>query len=201
MTKNEIRILIKNKRNQLSNSKKSELDSKIQDRLYAFEPFKACDYLFTYVSFGSEADTLAVIDTSLRMGKRVFIPKVEGTEMNFYEIRSFDGLIKSKFGILEPMGIEKPYLPSENQNEKKIMLLPGLAFDKTGNRIGYGAGYYDRYLGKYPQDEWLKIGLAYNFQIFETLPASAEDIKTDYIITDDMLIICKQDLYDGNALM
>jgi len=190
MTKNEIRTLMKEKRNKLSDYQRNELNKKIQDRLYALDYFKSYEMLFTYVSFGSEADSLAVIDTALKMGKRIFVPRVEGKEMNFYEIDSLNGLIRSKFGILEPAGSKSPYLFAPDDG-KKLMLLPGLAFDRTGNRVGYGAGYYDRYLGRYPTDGWLKIGFAFSFQVTDKLPAFSNDIKVDYIVTDQELVICK----------
>lgn len=189
MTKNEIRTLMKNKRNQLQEILRGEYNKKIHDRLISLGQFKNCDILFTYVSFGSEADTINIIKTAFSMNKRVYVPKVEGREMNFYEIRSLEGLIRSKYGIAEPSGDSKPYVSSGDDTANKLMLLPGLAFDACGNRIGYGAGYYDRYMSRYP-DEWIKIGLAYGFQIMEDLPVTDRDIRADFIVTDEKLIIC-----------
>lgn len=191
MTKNVARILMKDKRNKLSDDLRKEYNQKIQERLFALDVFKMCSMLFTYVSFGSEVDTIAIIEKAIKMNKRVYVPKVEGKKMNFYEIFDLDGLIRSKFGILEPEGNTDIYESSEGKNQLKLMLLPGLAFDKSGNRIGYGAGYYDRYLGSYPIDEWIKIALAYDFQIMEHLAATQYDIRTDYIITNEKLILCK----------
>lgn len=190
MTKNEIRTLMKNKRDKLTVNQRNKYNLKIQDRLYDLEEFKGCSILFSYVSFGSEADTIAIIKTAFQMNKRVFIPKVEDKYMNFYEIHSLDGLVRSKFGILEPAGNDHKYISSQSKNDKKLMLLPGLAFDKSGNRIGYGAGYYDRYLRSHPMDEWIKVALAYDFQIMEYLPVTEYDIRTDYIITNEAKILC-----------
>lgn len=189
MSKNEIRTHMKNKRNLLSESQRNAYSGKIQKKLFSLSCFTECDILFTYVSFGSEADTSDIIKTALKLDKRVFVPKVEGKDMNFYEIHSLEGLIRNKFGILEPSGSGQA--PYKNEKGRKIMLLPGLAFDRSGNRIGYGAGYYDRYLAGYPENEWLKIGLAFDFQITDDLPVTGMDIRTDYIITDRRLIICK----------
>ena len=72
------------------------------------------------------------------------------------------------------------------------MLMPGLAFDIFGNRVGYGAGYYDSYLSKYPNDEWVKIALAYDFQITDRIAAGKYDIPADYIVTPDRFVICKE---------
>lgn len=197
MLKNDIRSLMKSRREQLSESRREAYNKKIRESLFALDCFKECGMLFSYVSFGTEADTSAVIKTALDMKKRVFIPKVEGKEMNFYEIYSLDGLIRSKFGILEPSGSDRPYMRDLSDSVKKLMLLPGLAFDRTGNRIGYGAGYYDRYLGRFPENEWLKIGIAYSFQIMENLPASCKDIRADVIITDEELIVCNDEYNKG----
>lgn len=189
MTKNEIRTLMKEKRNNLSHGLRREYNKSIHDKLFALDYFKKCGILFTYVSFGSEVDTIAVIEKAFIMGKKVFVPKVEGKNMNFYEIRNLNGLLKSKFGILEPEGTN-PFMREKTEKGLKLMILPGLAFDRTGNRIGYGAGYYDRYLRNYPEDEWVKIAIAYDFQIMENLPATEYDIKADYILTNGEIIIC-----------
>jgi 5-formyltetrahydrofolate cyclo-ligase len=193
MTKSEVRNYIKNKRNNLTVSLRNEYSNKIHDRLCASDNFKECNLLFAYVSFGSEVNTLAIIDKAFQMNKNVYIPKVEDNDMNFYEINSFEGLIRSKFGILEPDSEKhQKFVSSLSSNSKKLMLLPGLAFDKSGNRIGYGAGYYDRYLGRHSNKEWIKIALAYDFQIMKELTVDKYDIPADYIITPDMLINCKE---------
>ncbi|CUH92610.1 5-formyltetrahydrofolate cyclo-ligase [Herbinix luporum] len=190
MTKNEIRSLIKEKRNNLTLRIRREYDKDIHERLFELPEFKDCNKLFTYVSFGSEVDTFAIINKALGMKKEVYIPKVEGKNLNFYKINKLEGLVRSKFGILEPEGINNPYLASHLQEDNKLMLLPGLAFDKYGNRIGYGAGYYDRYLGAYSINNWIKIALAYDFQIMDRLNVNEYDIRTDYIVTDKRVISC-----------
>lgn len=186
MTKSEVRNYIKKRRNELPINLRNEYSSTIHDKLFAREDFKESDLLFTYISFGSEVDTVAIIQKAFQMNKKVYVPKVEEDKMNFYEILSFDGLIRSDFGILEPdSSRDKMFQSSMMHNEKKLMLLPGLAFDKTGNRIGYGAGYYDRYLGRHPINEWIKIALAYEFQILEAVEHDKYDIPADYIITSE----------------
>lgn len=189
MTKNEVRILMKDRRDNLSEDIRKEFDKKIQDKLFSLDLFKNCNMLFTYVSFGSEVDTIAIIERALQLNKRVFIPKVEGKNLNFYEIDSLKGLNLSKFGILEPEGTI-PFKVSDTCKESKLMILPGLSFDRTGNRIGYGAGYYDRYMACFPSYEWIKIAVAYDFQIMERLPVTEYDIKTDYIVTNEEVIAC-----------
>ncbi|HHT87865.1 MAG TPA: 5-formyltetrahydrofolate cyclo-ligase [Clostridiales bacterium] len=190
--KSRIRRKYKEKRDQLTEDLVHEYSMKVRKRLYGLQEFLNCDMLFTYISFGNEVDTHEIIRKALSMNKHVYVPRVENKNMSFYRINGFEGLVRSDFGILEPddrihLKYTKP-LPGF----KKVMLLPGLAFDKVGNRIGYGAGYYDRYLGKYPQDEWVKIALAYDFQITDRITVDIYDIPADYIITNDELIICKK---------
>lgn len=193
MTKNEIRSQNKKIRNQLTDSLVNEYSKKIHDRLFDLDKFIKCTILFTYISFGKEVDTHEIINKALMMNKHVYVPRVEQNELNFYEIHGLDNLIKSNFGILEPDDhIHNKYVSSLSKDNDKLMLLPGLAFDKTGNRIGYGAGYYDRYLGRFPLNEWLKIALAYDFQVTNKLTVGKYDVPTDFIVTPDTFIICKE---------
>jgi 5-formyltetrahydrofolate cyclo-ligase len=197
MTKSEIRSYLKRRRNDMPISLRRDCSKKIQDRLYSLNEFRECKELFTYISFGSEVDTYDIIKKSLEMNKKVFVPKVEGNDLCFYEIEELDmGLIRSKFGILEPESKRHNKFDilneAESDGSKRIMLLPGLAFDKQGNRIGYGAGYYDRYLNKIKHRGWIKLALAYDFQVMERLTVSEHDIPADYIITEKDFIICKE---------
>ena len=100
--------------------------------------------------------------------------------MEFYPVSSMNSLSEGAFGILEPSA--KDVSASENAAGKSLMLLPGVAFDKAGNRIGYGRGYYDRYLAGCPGIS--KIALAFEFQITDRIPAEHTDIKADLIITE-----------------
>ena len=146
MTKGEIRNHIKNIRKEIPINLRKEYNQNIHERLFLSNEFKDCNMLFIYISFGSEIDTITIINKALQMNKTVFVPKVEKNDMNFYELHSLDGLIRSKFGILEPdSSIDQIYTSNSLADVNKLMILPGLAFDRLGNRIGYGAGYYDRY--------------------------------------------------------
>ncbi|MDI9508368.1 MAG: 5-formyltetrahydrofolate cyclo-ligase [Bacillota bacterium] len=190
LTKTEIRSYIKRIRNQIPISLRQEYNHKIYQCLFSSSEFNKCSCLFTYISFGSEIDTIPIIDRAFRMNKRVYVPRVENKDMNFYEIHSLDGLVRSKFGILEPDGNMANQFVMNSSKENMLMILPGLAFDRSGNRIGYGAGYYDGYLGSHPHMEWTKLALAYEFQIVEPFKPNMYDIPTDFIITPNEFIIC-----------
>lgn len=193
MTKSEIRILMKNQRNELPKSIRNEYNANILSKLLNLNDYIECDMLFTYLSFGSEIDTIAIINNALKSNKKVYIPRVEGSYMNFYEIDDLNGLIRSKFGILEPEdNFKKKYIKPLSSEKNKLMLLPGLAFDKQGNRIGYGAGYYDKYLSQYNNDEFIKIGLSYDFQLLEHITKEQYDIGADFIVTPEKIYICKE---------
>ncbi len=204
MTKSEIRRHYKARRNELTSEHMIEYNKRILERLFASDQFTKCTMLFTYISFGKEVGTHEIINKALQMNKRVYVPRVENkecqasqdtlmsNEMNFYEITGFDSLIRSDYGILEPDSDTRDKYVSSMSDNNKLMLLPGLAFDTKGNRIGYGAGYYDRYLGKFAQDEWNKLALAYDFQIANKLTVGIYDVPADFIVTPDRTIICKE---------
>ncbi len=104
--------------------------------------------------------------------------------MEFHEITSLEQLSEGAFGILEPI-VNNPVSENPEWNSSNLMIVPGLVFDKTGNRIGYGGGYYDRYIHKYSDRIGLKIAFAYDFQVFEHVDIESFDEKIDGIITDE----------------
>ncbi len=198
MTKEELRTKMKAVRN--SNSLKDLLQqsNSIRNRLFKSEEYQGCRLLFSYLSFGSEADTWEIIKDALSGAfserKRVFLPRVEGKQMNFYEVTELNSLRKSKFGILEPDDSHQK--PFAMDGSECLMLLPGLAFDITGNRLGYGAGYYDRYLSEHGERSFHKLALAYDFQVLERIPAESFDIKADTIITPERTFHCNNERFE-----
>jgi 5-formyltetrahydrofolate cyclo-ligase len=191
MTKEELRCIMKKKRNFLSMEQQKSLSAKINEKLYNMEAFRISSVIFTYVSFGNEADTKAVIKKALSCHKKVFIPRVEGKVINFYKISGLESLSVSKFGISEPdPSIREPYSSADDKGGITLMILPGLAFDYNGNRVGFGAGYYDRYLSKY-RDNFIKIAFAYDFQVVDHIETDEFDVKADLIITPERIIDCK----------
>ncbi len=195
MTKGEIRINQKNIRSQLDEVQRELFDERIFHQLVETEWYLECKRIFTYVSFQSEVDTVRIIKQALMDGKQVYIPRVEAHGMEFYEIKGLEGLERSAYGILEPAkGQENRFTGKAFQKVRKenLMLLPGLAFDPSGNRIGYGAGYYDKYLLLYGEDTFNKIALAYDFQVMDGIPAEEFDIRADAIITPVKLYQCNQ---------
>ncbi|HKL79355.1 MAG TPA: 5-formyltetrahydrofolate cyclo-ligase [Mobilitalea sp.] len=166
-----------------------------QDKLFSLLCYQKCPVLFTYLSFQAEIDTTTIIREALSGRdidcKKVYIPRVEENGMGFYQITSLNGLKASKFGVLEPQDKDQNcYIDSVDDKQPKLMLLPGLAFDYDGNRIGFGAGYYDRYLMEHHSDGFIKVALGYDFQVLDRIDCEDHDIKADMIITPERIINC-----------
>lgn len=152
--------------------------SQVFEQLITIPEYKRADKIYTYVSTNNEVDTIMLIDYSLSIDKRIFVPKVIDNHMEFYEISDISELSPGYFGIYEPdiNGKEPDY------SRTGFMCMPGLAFDLSFNRIGYGGGFYDRYLA---QDNRLyKAALAYAFQLVDSIPSELTDVKPDMIITE-----------------
>ena len=202
MTKSELREKMKEIRNHLPKEEQHRSAEEILRRLTGMGFWSECTQLFTYLSFGAEVDTWRIVKEALNGGmsnpKEVYVPRVEGKSMNFYRIKETSILLPSKFGVPEPDGSNlipyKAQLPNGEASVRKLMLLPGLAFDLSGSRIGYGAGYYDGYLKGFACNHFTKIAVAYDFQIQERVPAENHDIRMDYIVTPERIIHCQTQL-------
>lgn len=155
-------------------SKKSKC---IIDKILETDSYKKAGCIYAYISTRNEVDLQALIEDAWTEGKRVAVPKVCGQDMSFYYIESYADLAKGNFGILEPKD-------GTMQAEEKdaLMLIPGVAYDRVGNRIGYGGGYYDRYLSK--EHSHYIIAPSYGFQIIDTLASEEHDIQVDKIISE-----------------
>ena len=135
--------------------------------------------VFTIFTLGLIMISPEIIDvlggTAYASGKHVAVPKVQGEIMHFYEITALSDCVPGAFGILEPAGEEKDRIATPG-----FMLVPGLAFDKNGNRLGYGGGFYDKYLASH--EEIITAALGYDFQIVEKVPSESHDRRMDYLI-------------------
>ncbi|MHB8128528.1 MAG: 5-formyltetrahydrofolate cyclo-ligase [Mobilitalea sp.] len=185
MTKDQIRTEHKKRRNILTFEEQKIYNRAIRERLFQIPRYRSSDFLFTFVSFQSEVDTIEIIRQAFLDHKKVYVPRVEDHGMEFYEIHSLEGMTTSNFGVLEPP--KKDEYRYIGTKEPKLMLLPGLAFDYSGNRIGFGAGYYDQYLTAHKKEHFYNIALAYDFQVLESIPAEQFDVKADAILTQTQL--------------
>lgn len=167
-------------------SEKQFLDNCITNHLVLHEMKHPCKEYLCYISYKSEVDTKAILEFLLSHGKRVYVPKVLGsTVMEFFEIKDMNDLICGYQNIPEPTGdIKRKFTPKQDGQYR--MIIPGSVFDISGNRMGYGGGFYDTYLQKCMNErlKMEKIAIAYELQIVKKLPTEPHDVPMDYIYTE-----------------
>lgn len=183
MTKKELRKEVLAQRDALSDKSRKFKNEKILHLLTENSIYQKAEQLLSFVSFGSEVDTYGIIKDALQQKKEVYCPRVEGEELIFYQIFGMDDLQPGYRGILEPIDGLKKWIPTE----KVLLLLPGTVFDREKNRIGYGKGFYDRFLEK-QGSRLVTAALAFSVQIADRVPAEAHDCKAQCIITEAGII-------------
>lgn len=177
-----IRSSIRKLRDSMPEDERSVKSERITDSVTGTPEYKAARDVLIYVSTGSEADTTELIKRCFEDKKNVYVPKVYGKEMRFISIVSLDELTPGYYGIMEPVSDvpvwEKGSMDTYNDS---LCIMPGLAFDRKFNRIGYGGGFYDKFLEK---AQVYKMAVCYDCQIVERIDAQDTDIKPDMIVTD-----------------
>ena len=153
--------------------------------MLSLECIEEADTVLAYAAFGSEIDTYALVEQLISMNKNVALPKSEEDgRMVFHIIESAADLHEGMYGISEP----DDTLPEPEINEKTVCIVPGLAFTEKGCRLGYGGGYYDRFLAANPQI--YTIALSYEELIVDELPIMAHDFKVNSIVTEERTVLC-----------
>ena len=185
LSKSELRAKIKEEMDTLDYTKKSNMDEKIRNNIYSLKEYCTAKTILTYVSKDKEVDTIDLITHSISLKKTVCVPltKKNNNSLEIRKIEDLNDLKVGNFNILEP----NEHTKIINPKEIEILFIPGLAFGRGCERLGRGGGYFDRFL---LGSSGLKVGLAYEFQIFDSLPVQKHDIKMDRIITDASLISC-----------
>lgn len=187
LLKKVLRKEILKQRDLLSDSQHNSMSCEIRRYLQGWMHYKQSDVLLAFASFGSEVDTLTLIKEAIEHGKKVYCPRVFGDNMLFYKIEGLSDLIPGYRGILEPKDKLEVFCPDCFINKKILMLMPGTVFDLKRNRIGYGKGFYDRFLSQLQFGnacEFITAGLAFSLQIIEKVPAKKHDYQPDYLITE-----------------
>lgn len=179
--KKTLRNKILKVRDSLNIKEKETMDNRIFNQLINSELYINAKSIFIYLSFGTEIDTNKIINKALEDKKEVYIPKIYKSDKSMKAIRlsSFKDLKENSMGILEPIN-DSNFIEKENID---LIIVPGVVFDFKGNRIGYGGGYYDRYLESI-KDLGNKVVLAYDLQIVDFIEPELHDITFDYIITN-----------------
>ncbi len=170
------------KRDALSMEKRKMADIVMADRIIGHQWFYRAEVLLTFVNYGSEISTEEIIIEALRKGKKVFVPKIVGADMLFYRIESLEELEEGYKGIREPAGNTECFDYDVYKESRMLMLMPGVAFDVYGNRMGYGKGFYDRFLVDKELLQTYSIGIGYACQRVEQVPVDEHDRKPYQVI-------------------
>lgn len=187
-TKISIRNQILSLRNALPINECEEKSNIIMQNVLSLLSVQKAEYVLCYASYKSEVQTDILIKELLKEGKKVYLPRVCGEKMDFYRIRSLIDLTEGYKGIPEPEAACTERFTRtmwEKDKARVVMLLPGVAFSESGARIGYGKGYYDRYLSHIPYME--RISLCYELQMVEAIPADTYDIPMTIIVTEEKI--------------
>lgn len=178
LSKKEIRNSIREFRNNLDADEFNRKSSVIFNRIIQESWFEEVETLLVYVSVRNEVDTYRLMDYAFSHGKKVAVPKITDNQMYFYYINSPDQLSGGFFGIPEPVDLS---FPLTDFTEKCTIIVPGLAFTVEGHRIGYGGGFYDRFLS---ENNLYKVGICFKEQIYDRLSTEQHDVLMNQIITD-----------------
>ena len=180
--KNELREYFAKKRKSLPPDEKKHLDKKISDKLLAMSVFKSANQILLYSSTIDEISTDYIFQSAIELGKSCFFPKCfERSKMSFFRVNKPEDLIDDAFDIKAPKYEDEIYTPMPSD----IIIVPAMSYDKKGYRLGYGKGFYDRFL---PEFMGTKIGLCYSGFISDSLPKGRFDISVDIIITEHNFI-------------
>ena len=183
--KKELRKEAKSYRKSISKYERLAKSNAIISNLKALKEFQKAKVILMYASLPDEVETLGLIRELTEEGKKmIYCPVTQGDEMEFYRISSLDELKEGNFHVLEPEPLKERFLELQN-DVAYCMLMPGLMFDKRGNRLGYGKGYYDKYLARVPKDVNLTtIALAFEAMVKDAIPAEETDWRADYVVTE-----------------
>lgn len=176
------------KRDAIDSTLREAKDILIKDRLFSLPEIHQAGVIFFFASFKSEVSTFPMIEEAYRLGKRIVFPKVDRKlkGLVLYEVKGLSELAPGCMDIPEPDVSEERRM---DINDVDIVIMPGVAFDKKGNRIGYGAGFYDKLLSALKKQIPL-IAITYEEQVLASLPSEPHDIKVHRIVTDKRLIEC-----------
>ncbi len=184
--KQEIREECLRKRDRIPEPVRSVKSRMIKETLFSLPEFISSRTVLLYASFRSEVDTSAMIKGSIESGKRVLLPKVdrENRRLLLYEIKDIGELAPGFRGIPEPSLTEERVV---SPGEIDVVVIPGAGYDDAGNRVGYGGGYYDRFLSQ-TEKKLFVAAPAFEEQIADMIPAEEHDVKVDIIVTDRRII-------------
>lgn len=182
--KNSLRQQVLDARFRLPSEERKAKSRDIEKKLFSLPEFRSAGVVMFYASFRSEVETHNMIRRALAEGRKVVLPKVKGKELVLFEIRDFDQEVAPG-----ACGIPEPYYGTPmNAAGIDMIIVPGAVFDEQGNRLGYGAGYYDKLLSKY---SGMTVALAFDMQIAPQVPVGPHDVPVKKIVTEKRVIEAK----------
>ena len=182
-SKSEIRKEIKRQLREQGSRVRTERSLLIQEKLLSDINFRECSVVMIYVSLPEEVDTKYLIEEALKLRKRVVVPYIQqdNNEISVSEITSMENLEKGLYNILQPKPCDLKSVPLEKID---LVVVPAIAFDKKNMRLGRGKGYFDRFLSKKSLCNVETIGLAFDFQVKESLPYEDHDKPVGRVLTN-----------------
>ena len=175
MDKKVLRDAIRAQKRAMTEAQIQSAGEALAKRFLASEQYKNAKTIYGYLPYNQEVRTIPILEQALRNGKQVAVPKIYGKEMRFIYLTDLSQVEKSDYGIPEPIA-DGPVACDPTA----LVLMPGLAFDKEGHRIGYGGGYYDRFLAEEPDHPTL--ALCYGFQMLPAIETEEFDIPVDCVL-------------------
>ncbi|MDR1493040.1 MAG: 5-formyltetrahydrofolate cyclo-ligase [Planctomycetaceae bacterium] len=189
LTKEEIRQIVAQRKQTLTDTQTPS--QRIIERLTTLREMSTANIIMTYVDFGKEARTVPMIAELLQKNRQVVVPYCEHNEIRLFLLKNLNELAPGYFGILEPKielrGLSKHKIRAE---ELQVIIVPGIAFDSNGGRLGRGVGYYDRFLRKLPETV-TTIGLSFDCQIFDKVPMQENDCFLKIIVSETKTFYAK----------
>ena len=175
MNKKELRAQVRARKRAMTGEQIREKSEKLTRLLTETEAYRNARSIYGYLPYNQEVRTVLLLEQALRDGKRVAVPKCRGDEMRFIWMDDLTAVEKGYAGIPEPVA-DGP----EADDETALVLMPGLAFDREGHRIGYGGGFYDKFLAR--ERNHPTVALCYDFQIFDHLETDEFDVPVDLVL-------------------
>ena len=175
MNKQQLRKTIRERKRAMTEEEIQSRSASLCQKFLRSDAYRQCRTLYGYLPYNQEVRTLPILEQALADGKRVAVPKVYGDEMKFLYLEDLTQVAKGYAGIPEPIA-DGP----EASDPTALVLMPGLAFDPQGHRIGYGGGFYDKFLSR--EREHPTVALCYEFQMVESLETEEFDIPVDTVI-------------------
>ncbi len=180
--KKHIRREILNKRDALTIMDQERAEVLITERILGHQWFYLSDVILGFASYGSEIRTWEILTESLRKKKKLYLPKVMEDKMQFFRVEALEELQRGYKGIWEPSGEGEAYAYQPEEAKRTLLIMPGVAFDPYGNRMGYGKGFYDRFLEDKEGLQIRSIGIGHACQRVEKVPTGSFDVKPYQVI-------------------